>query len=140
MGNLANGPALELSIVLTNLVTLGIAVAVTIAIVGYRLYDIDVLINRTLVYGVMTGVIVLIYSLVVGAAGILFQSRGNWLLTLLATGLVANHLQPHRHSPYPGTGAVGGGGVVLAAAPDGADAAWAGGSGAGRSVPGSIHL
>jgi len=96
LGNLANGPALELSIVLTNLVTLGIAVAVTIAIVGYRLYDIDVLINRTLVYGVMTGVIVLIYSLVVGAAGILFQSRGDWLLALLATGLVAVLFQPIR--------------------------------------------
>ena len=95
-GNLANGPALELSIVLTNLVTLGIAVAVTTAIVGYRLYDIDVLINRTLVYGVMTGVIVLIYSLVVGAAGILFQSRSNWLLALLATGLVAVLFQPIR--------------------------------------------
>lgn len=95
-GNLANGPALELSIVLTNLVTLGIAVAVTIAIIGYRLYDIDVLINRTLVYSVMTGIIILIYSLVVGAASILFGSGGNWLLALVATGLVAVLFQPIR--------------------------------------------
>ena len=95
-GNLANGPALELSIVLTNLVTLGIAIAVTIAIIGYRLYDIDVLINRTLVYSVMTGVIVLIYSLVVGAAGVLFGTQDNRLLALVATGLVAVLFQPIR--------------------------------------------
>ncbi len=95
-GGLSDGASLEIGIILTNLVMVAIAVGVTIAIVGYRLYDIDVLINRTLVYGVMTGVIVLIYSLVVGAAGILFQSRGNWLLTLLATGLVAVLFQPIR--------------------------------------------
>lgn len=95
-GNLANGLALELSIVLTNLVTLGIAVAVTIAIVGYRLYDIDVIINRTLVYSVMTGVIILIYSLVVGTASVFFGSSGNWLLALVATGLVAVLFQPIR--------------------------------------------
>lgn len=95
-GNLSNGPALELSIVLTNLVTLGIAVAVTIAIVGYRLYDIDVIINRTLVYSVMTGVIILIYSLVVGTASVFFGSSGNWLLALVATGLVAVLFQPIR--------------------------------------------
>ncbi|HRO22978.1 MAG TPA: sensor histidine kinase [Promineifilum sp.] len=95
-GNLSNGLALELSIVLTNLVTLGIAVAVTIAIVGYRLYDIDVIINRTLVYSVMTGVIILIYSLVVGTASVLFGSSGNWLLALVATGLVAVLFQPIR--------------------------------------------
>lgn len=93
-GNLAETLALELSIVLTNLMTLGIAVAVTLAIVGYRLYDIDVLINRTLVYSVMTGVVLLIYGLVVGAAGVLFDSQGRWLLTLLATGLVAVLFQP----------------------------------------------
>ncbi|MBP9502907.1 MAG: hypothetical protein KBF17_12170 [Candidatus Promineofilum sp.] len=95
-GNLAGGLALELSIVLTNLVTLGIAVAVTIAIVGYRLYDIDVIINRTLVYSVMTGVIILIYSIVVGTASVFFGSSGNWLLTLVATGLVAVLFQPIR--------------------------------------------
>ena len=95
-GNLAEPLVLELSIVLTNLMTLGIAVAVTVAIVGYRLYDIDIIINRTLVYGVMTGVVFLIYALVVGAAGVLFQSQGSWLLALLATGLVAILFQPIR--------------------------------------------
>jgi len=96
-GNLAGDRALELSIVLTNLMTLGIAVAVTVAIVGYRLYDIDALINRTLVYSVMTGIILLIYAVVVGTVGILFGSQGNWLLAVLATGLVAVLFQPIRN-------------------------------------------
>ncbi len=95
--NSLNDPlAMELNIALTNLMTLGIAVAATMAIVRYRLYDIDVLINRTLVYGVMTGVILAIYGLVVGAAGVVFGSRSNWLLALLATALVAVLFQPLR--------------------------------------------
>ncbi|MBP6787368.1 MAG: GAF domain-containing protein [Candidatus Promineofilum sp.] len=93
-GGLSDDVAMELSIVLTSLMTLGIAVAVTGAVVRYRLYDIDVIINRTLVYGVMTGVVLLIYWLVVSGAGVLFESQGNWLLALLATGLVAILFQP----------------------------------------------
>ena len=95
-GNLADPLGLELSIVLTNLMTLGIAVAATVAVVRHRLYDIDILINRTLVYGVMTGVVFLIYALVVGAAGALLESQGGWLLALLATGLVAVLFLPIR--------------------------------------------
>ncbi len=91
---LSDDVAMELSIVLTSLMTLGIAVAVTLAVVRYRLYDIDIIINRTLVYGVMTGVVLLIYWLVVSGAGVLFGSQGNWLPALLATGLVAVLFQP----------------------------------------------
>lgn len=94
--NLTDPLAMELSIIVTDLMTLGIAAAATVAIVRHRLYDIDVIINRTLVYGVMTGVILLIYSVVVGAAGVLLGTQGNWLLTLLATGLVAVLFQPIR--------------------------------------------
>ena len=93
-GGLSDDVGMELSIVLTSLMTLGIAVAVTVAVARYRLYDIDIIINRTLVYGVMTGVVLLIYWLVVSGAGVLFESQGNWLLALLATGLVAILFQP----------------------------------------------
>ncbi len=96
-GGLSDGASLEISIILTNLVMVAIAVGVTIAIVGYRLYDIDIIINRTLVYGVMTGVIVLIYSVIVGTVGVLFGSQLNYLLALLSTALVAVLFQPVRN-------------------------------------------
>ena len=46
---------------LDNLVGVGLSVAVGIAILKYRLYDIDIIINRTLVYGSLTLMLGLLY-------------------------------------------------------------------------------
>ena len=67
-----------------------------IAILRYRLWDIDILINRTLVYGTLTTCVVALYVLVVVGLGALLQSSGNLLISLLATGLVAILFQPLR--------------------------------------------
>ncbi|HZG61936.1 MAG TPA: GAF domain-containing sensor histidine kinase, partial [Rubrobacteraceae bacterium] len=67
-----------------------------IAIVRYHLYDIDVVINRTLVYGALTSCVVGIYMLAVVGLGVLFQARGNLAISLLVTGLVAVLFQPLR--------------------------------------------
>jgi signal transduction histidine kinase len=67
-----------------------------IALLHYRLWDIDVIINRTLVYGTLTVSIVTLYVLVVVGLGAVLQSSGNLLISLLATGVVAVLFQPLR--------------------------------------------
>jgi signal transduction histidine kinase len=68
----------------------------TIAVMRYRLFEVDLFINRTLVYGPLTAGIILLYIVVVGAFGLLFQSGGNLIVSLMATGLVAVLFQPLR--------------------------------------------
>src|SRR5258708_5028249 len=86
----------SVSSALTNLLTILIPIAFGIAILRYRLWDIDILINRTLVYGLLTASIVGIYVLVVGGLGSFLQAQGNSVLSLVATGLVAVLFQPLR--------------------------------------------
>jgi hypothetical protein len=52
-----------------NLVGLGIPTAIGIALLRYRLYDIDRLINRTLVYGALTAILGMGYAIVVIVLG-----------------------------------------------------------------------
>ena len=75
-----------------GLFTTGVAVA----IVRHRLYDIDLLINRTLVYGLLTALVVGLYAATVGLLGVVLQQRGGLLASLVATGVVAVVFQPLR--------------------------------------------
>jgi hypothetical protein len=96
-------PALEqsaVSQVLFGLVILGIPVSCGIAITRYRLYDIDRVINRTLVYATLTALLVGIY---IGAAvgfGALVRSltgqEGNALVIAASTLAVAALFGPAR--------------------------------------------
>jgi signal transduction histidine kinase len=69
---------------------------IAIAIFRYRLFDIDVIINRTLVYGGLTLSVISLYVLVVGGLGRLIQAQGNLTLSLFATGFIAIMFQPLR--------------------------------------------
>jgi signal transduction histidine kinase len=79
-----------------QLLKLFLPVSVVFAIRRYRLWDINILINRALVYGALTTLVIGIYVLAVGALGEIMQSNGNWLVSILATGLIAVLVQPLR--------------------------------------------
>ena len=78
-----------------NLAIPGIAVAAGIAILRYRLYDIDLVINRSVVYAVLTALVVGTYIAVVTLLGRLFEPSG-LPVALVATGVVAVIFQPLR--------------------------------------------
>lgn len=75
----------------------GLPVAVGIAILRYHLFDINLVINRTLVYGALSVSVAGLYALVVGGLGALFNTQSNSAVALLATGLVAVLFQPLRN-------------------------------------------
>jgi signal transduction histidine kinase len=73
-----------------------VPISIGIAILRYRLWDIDPIINRTLVYGTLTVSVAGIYVLVVIYLGAVFRTGGNLFVSLLATGLVAVLFAPLR--------------------------------------------
>jgi hypothetical protein len=62
-------------------------IAFGIAVFRYRLWEIDNLINRTLVYGTLTATIVGVYVVVVTALDLLFNSGGGALSQIIALSL-----------------------------------------------------
>jgi len=73
-----------------------VPLSIGVAILRSHLFDIDSIINRTLVYGMLTVSVVSLYVLVVGYLGTLFRSSDNLLISLVATGLIAVLFQPLR--------------------------------------------
>jgi hypothetical protein len=75
-----------------------LAVAVAVAVLRYRLYEIDRLVNRTLVYGLLTGLLALVYTGGVFVLGnLLNPADGSSELAVAASTLaVAALFQPAR--------------------------------------------
>lgn len=69
---------------------IGIPLAVTIAILKYRLYEIDIVISKTIVYGLLAVFIGGVYvAIVVGTSALIPVGTDSPLLSIAATGVVA---------------------------------------------------
>jgi signal transduction histidine kinase len=77
---------------------LAVPIAAGIAIFKHRLYDIDVVISRTLVYGAMALFITAVYVAIAVGIGALIGGEGkpNLALSVVATAIVAVGFQPVR--------------------------------------------
>lgn len=86
---------IELPDIVSTLALIAVPVSVGVAITKYRLFDIDLVISRTLVFGVLAGFITAIYAVVVVGLGSLVGGSSVWL-SVAATGLVAVVFEPVR--------------------------------------------
>jgi signal transduction histidine kinase len=77
------------------LITL-IPISAGIAILKYRLYDIDIVINKTVVYGALAAFITVVYVAIVVVLGRAIGSSNNVALSIAATAAVAIAFQPVR--------------------------------------------
>jgi signal transduction histidine kinase len=74
----------------------GIPAACAIAILKYHLYDLDVVINKTLVYAGLAAFITAVYVAIVVGIGAGIGNKRNLGLSILATAVVAVAFQPVR--------------------------------------------
>jgi signal transduction histidine kinase len=70
--------------------------SLTAIVLRHRLWEIDLVINRSLVYGGLTALIVVLYGLVVGGLGVLLGAQGGVTAAVATTVLVAILFQPLR--------------------------------------------
>lgn len=70
--------------------------AFSLALLRDRLWEITPLIRRTLMYGLMTAGLFVVYIVIVAALGSLFQEQDNTLIALLTIGVIAVLFHPLR--------------------------------------------
>jgi serine phosphatase RsbU (regulator of sigma subunit) len=81
-------------LVLLALAVLLLPISIGVSVLRYRLWDLDVLINQTLVYGALTGILAVGYGLIVVTVGT-FVTR-SYFTVAVATLLVSLAAQPLR--------------------------------------------
>ena len=90
------------AVILLSATTLLVPITVGIALLRHRLFNVDVLINRTLIYGSLTVLLALVYFVMVVLLGVLFSSishestQGSEVAITLSTLFIATLFQPLR--------------------------------------------
>jgi signal transduction histidine kinase len=94
------GSGLPVSLVMviaSSFFILLIPISISIAVIRYRLWDIDPIINRTLVYGALSFLTIAFYVLTVGGFALYFRNNEtNLVISFIATGIVAILFEPLR--------------------------------------------
>lgn len=93
-----NGSGLPIALALlivSDLFMLLLPISIAVAVVRYRLWDINPIINRTIVYGMLSASTIALYVLAVGIASRTFQ-EANFIVAFIATGVVAILFEPLR--------------------------------------------
>jgi signal transduction histidine kinase len=95
---MGSGLPLSLGIVIAaTFFILLIPISITIAVIRYRLWDINPIINRTLVYGALSAGTIAFYILAVGFFSNYFrQSNASFIISFIATGVIAFLFEPVR--------------------------------------------
>ncbi|MEX0985585.1 MAG: ATP-binding protein [Actinomycetota bacterium] len=99
-GDVEEGPVAVLAelmlVVLAAIVVIGIPVATGVAIFRYHLYDLNVVVRKTLVVASLAAFISLVYVAIVVGVGAIAGSSGGEALPVIATAAVALLFQPAR--------------------------------------------
>lgn len=95
-GILNTGPAVDALEVAFVISVFGLAGAFGIAILRFRLFDIDVVVSKTVVFGLLAAFFTAVYVAVVVGIGAIVGSGGNAVLSAVAAAMVALAFQPVR--------------------------------------------
>jgi signal transduction histidine kinase len=78
-------------------VIVAVPVSIAVAVLKYRLYEIDVIIGKAVLYGLLAAFLTGVYLAIVIGVGAVLGSRGNSFLTIVAAVVIALAFQPVRN-------------------------------------------
>jgi signal transduction histidine kinase len=81
---------------LVFIVLLGVPASIAVALFKYRLYDLDIVVSKALVYAILAAAFTLVYVAIVIGVGTVVGDRGNPFLTILTAVAIAIAFQPVR--------------------------------------------
>jgi signal transduction histidine kinase len=77
-------------------IIVAVPASIAVAVLKYRLYEIDVIIGKAVLYGLLAAFFTVVYVAIVIGVGAVLGSRGNSFLTIVAAVVIAVAFQPVR--------------------------------------------